>query len=126
MAYSSNAANIGVSESKLDESVLQSEIQINNYDLLSRDRNRNDGGFACYIRSDISYIQKQHFPEEIENIFFEILLPKTKLIVVWIIYSLPTENYFREILNKNFPSIDTDTKETYILGDFNINIYENN
>ena len=82
MAYSSNAANIGVSESKLDESVLQSEIQINNYDLLSRDRNRNDGGVACYIRSDISYIQKQHFPEEIENIFFEILLPKTKLIVV--------------------------------------------
>ena len=126
MAYSSNAANIGVSESKLDESVLQSEIQINNYDLISRDRNRNDGGVACYIRSDISYIQKQHFPEEIENIFFEILLPKTKLIVVWIIYSLPTENYFREILNKNFPSIDTDTKETYILGDFNINIYENN
>ena len=126
MAYSSNAANIGVSESKLDESVLQSEIQINNYDLLSRDRNRNDGGVACYIRSDISYIQKHHFPEEIENIFFEILLPKTKLIVVWIIYSLPTENYFREILNKNFPSIDTDTKETYILGDFNINIYENN
>ena len=126
MAFSSNAANIGVSESKLDESVLQSEIQINNYDLLSRDRNRNDGGVACYIRSDISYIQKQHFPEEIENIFFEILLPKTKLIVVWIIYSLPTENYFREILNKNFPSIDTDTKETYILGDFNINIYENN
>ena len=126
MAYSSNAANIGVSESKLDESVLQSEIQINNYDLLIRDRNRNDGGVACYIRSDISYIQKQHFPEEIENIFFEILLPKTKLIVVWIIYSLPTENYFREILNKNFPYIDTDTKETYILGDFNINIYENN
>ena len=126
MAYSSNAANIGVSESKLDESVLQSEIQINNYDLLSRDRNRNHGGVACYIRSDISYIQEQHFPEEIENIFFEILLPKTKLIVVWIIYSLPTENYFREILNKNFPSIDTDTKETYILGDFNINIYENN
>ena len=126
MAYSSNAANIGVSESKLDESVLQSEIQINNYDLLRRDRNRNGGGVACYIRSDISYIQKQYFPEEIENIFFEILLPKTKLIVVWIIYSLPTENYFREILNKNFPSIDTDTKETYILGDFNINIYENN
>ena len=86
----------------------------------------NRNGVACYIRSDRSYIPKQYFPEEIENIFFEILLPKTKLIVVWIIYSLPTENYFREILNKNFPSIDTDTKETYILGDFNINIYENN
>ena len=34
MANYSNAAVIGFSESKLDESVLQSEIQINNYDLL--------------------------------------------------------------------------------------------
>ena len=34
MANYSNAAVIGFSESKLEESVLQSEIQINNYDLL--------------------------------------------------------------------------------------------
>ena len=86
IANSSNAAVIGISKSKLDESVLQSEIQINNYDLPRRDRNRNGGGVACYIRSDISYIQKQCFPEEIENIFFEILLPKTKPIVAGIIY----------------------------------------
>ena len=31
---------------------------------------------------------------------------------------------FLEILNKNFPSIDTVAKETYFLGDFNINMYE--
>ena len=58
IANSSNAAVIGISESKVDESVLQSEIQINNYDLLRPDRNRNGGGVACYIRIDISYIQK--------------------------------------------------------------------
>ena len=34
IANSSNAAVIGISNSKLDESVLQPEIQINNYDLL--------------------------------------------------------------------------------------------
>ena len=73
---------MGISESKLDESVLQWEIQIKNYDLLRRDRNRNRVIVACYI----SYIQKQYFSEEIENIFFEILLPKTKPIVVGIIY----------------------------------------
>ena len=32
---------------------------------------------------------------------------------------------FLETLNKNFTFIDTDTKETYILGDFNINMVEN-
>ena len=46
--------------------------------------------------------------------------------MVGIIYSTTSQNNFPEILNKNFPSIDTDLKETYILGDFNINIYENN
>ena len=105
--------------------VLQSEIQINNYDLLRRDRNRNGGGVACYVRSDISYIQKQYFPEEIENILFEILLPKTKPIAKTN-QAKNNQNNFPEILNKNFPSIDTDVKETYILGDFNINMYENN
>ena len=56
IAKSSNAAVIGISESKFDGSVLQSKIQINNYDLLPRDRNRNGRGVACYIRSDLSYI----------------------------------------------------------------------
>ena len=87
--------------------------------------NRNGGGVACYIRSDVSYIQKHYFPKEIKNIFFEILLPKTELIKVVIIYRTPSQNTFLKILNKNLPSIDTDAKETYIL-DFNINTYESN
>ena len=61
-----------------------------------------------------------------ENIFFEILLRKTNPRVVEIIYRSPSQNNFLEILNKNFPPVDTDAKETYILGDFNINMYENN
>ena len=50
-----NAAVIGISESKLDDSVVTSEIQINEYDLLRFDRNRHGGGVACYIRNDLSY-----------------------------------------------------------------------
>ena len=45
--------------------------------------------------------------------------------MVGIIYRPPTQNNLLGILNKNFPSIDTDFKETHILGDLNINIYEN-
>ena len=63
---------------------------MNNYDLLRRDRNRNGGGVAYYIRSDKSYIQKQFFPKEIQNILFEILLHKSKLKVVGIIYRSPS------------------------------------
>ena len=46
--------------------------------------------------------------------------------MVGIIYRSPSQNSFLEILNKNFPSIDTHAKETYILGDFNLNMYGNN
>ena len=38
---------------------------------------------------------------------------------------LPIQSNFLKIINKNFSSIDNDAKETYILGDFNINMYEN-
>ena len=38
MAQSTNATIIGISESKLDESVLESEIQIDNYKILRCDR----------------------------------------------------------------------------------------
>ena len=92
-ANSSSAAG-GISESKFDESVLQSEIQVNNYDLIRRDRNRNGGGVACYIRIDIGYIQKQYFPEEIKNIFSEILLPKTNPLVVGLPKELPSQRTF--------------------------------
>ena len=41
IAKLSEAAVIGISESKLDDSVLSSEIQIENYDLIRSDRNRH-------------------------------------------------------------------------------------
>ena len=85
IAKFSKAAIIGITESKLDNYILDSEIQIDNYQILRCDRNRKGGGVACYVRNDLSYIEKDFFPEEIENIFFEILLPKTKPITLGII-----------------------------------------
>ena len=82
----STAAVIGITESKLDNYILDSEIQIDNFQILHCDRNRKGGGVTCYVRNDLSSIEKHFFPEEIENIFFEFLLPKTKSITIRIIY----------------------------------------
>ena len=73
IAKSTNAAIIGVSESKLDEFVLEPEIEIDDYKILRCDRNRHGGGAACYIRNDLSYDIICVFPSEIESAFFEIL-----------------------------------------------------
>ena len=120
------AAVIGITECKLDEFIFQSEIEIDNYDLLRCDRSRNGGGVACYVRSDISYVQKDFFPNVIENIFFEILLPKTTPITIGFMHRPPIQTNFLEILNMAFEKVDIDKNEIYILGDFNINMYHNN
>ena len=42
----SNAAIIGITETKLDDSILNSELNIDGYDLLRCDRDRHGGGVA--------------------------------------------------------------------------------
>ena len=91
--------------SKLDETILQLEIQISNYELLRCDRNRNGGGVSCCIRSDIGFVQKRFSPRKIKNIFVEILLTKTKPLIVGIIYRPPNQSNFLEIINANFDKL---------------------
>ena len=71
-------------------------------------------------------MQKHFFPNVIKNIFFEVLLPKTRPVTVGIMYRPPSQTNFLEILNMTFEKVDIDKKEIYILGDFNINMYHNN
>ena len=94
IAKLSNAAVIDISKWKLDNPVLSSEIHIDNYNTLHCDRNRHGGGVVCYIRNDSSFHVKSFFPSEIENVFFEILLPNTKPIVV--------ELFMDHLVNQNF------------------------
>ena len=110
-----------LSESQLDETIFHSEIQIFNYELLRCDRNRNGGGLAWCIRSDISCLQKHFFPNEIENIFVEILSPKIEPLIVGVFYRLLIKATFLK-----FNKLDTDIKESCILDDFNVNMYQNN
>ena len=126
IARLTNAVVIGISESKLGDSVLTSEIQIDEYDLLRCDKNRHGGGrVACYIKNDLSYNVKSYFPKDIENMLFELLLPNTKPIAVDTVYPPPNQTNFMEIFNENLSTVDTNDVETYILGDFNINLWQN-
>ena len=82
IAKSTNATIIGINESKLDESVLEPEIEIDDYKILRCDRNRHGGGVPCYIRNDLSY-----------NI--------NRPITVGTIYRPPNQSNFLEVLNEN-------------------------
>ena len=86
-------AIIVISESKPDESVLETEIQIDDYKILWCDRNRHRGLVACYIRNDLSYSIIPIFPREIKSVF-EILLSNSKPITVLTIHRPPNQSSF--------------------------------
>ena len=107
----------------MDDLALSSEIQIEHYDKIRSDRNRHGGGIACFIRNDLILKHKSFFPSDIENIFKETFLPHSKLLVVAIIYRPPNQGSFTETITEHFSKINTRDTETYILGDFNINLF---
>ena len=101
-------------------------LNIDGYELIRSDRNRHGGRVACYIRNDVSFNVKGNFSNKVENIFFDMLLPKTKPILIRILYRPPDQSKFLDKLSmaisetKNF-----DDQEVYILGDLNINLINN-
>ena len=63
MAEGANATVIGILKSKFDQTIFQLEFQVYNSNLLRCGKNKNSRGVDCYIRSDISYVQKKRFPK---------------------------------------------------------------
>ena len=78
IAKQSNASIIGISKSKLDLSILNSGLNTKDYDLIRLYRSRRGGGVTCYIRKFLSYNHKSSFCRDIESIFIDIFLSKSK------------------------------------------------
>ena len=121
IAIETNAAIIGIPESKLDDTVLDAEIEIEGYSVTRSDRNRHGGGVVCYIRDSINYNLRPNFSNKFENIVLDLLLPDTKPILIGIFYNPPNKTGFIENLNTAIHGIETfNEQEVFFLGDFNI------
>ena len=88
------ASIIGISETKLDETILSSKLEVDGYDLVRLDRLRRGGGVACYFKSSIAYSYKDSFCSSIESVFVDIYLPKSKPILLGILYRPPYKSDF--------------------------------
>ena len=70
---------LSVNETMLDSSIPNDEININGYDIVRKDRNRNGGGVALYIRNVIDYkIRNDLMNEKLETITTEVCPSKAK------------------------------------------------
>ena len=86
VATKTKAAIIGITDSKLDHTVPDLEVNIPGYDIFWCDRNRNGGGVACYIRKDLCFNTRAPlYCKEIENSNFDILLPKSEPITIGVL-----------------------------------------
>jgi len=113
------------SETKIDSSVTSSEVLIDGYSTIRRDRNRHGGGVACYVNNSIHYNERHDFPCDFENIFIDILLPKTTPILLGVVYRPPKTLNFDELLGNSIANSGSfDKQEVYILGDTNYNLLD--
>ena len=99
IARNTRAVCICITETWLDETVLDSIIQIQNYNIRRKDRNRHGGGVCIYVRTDLALNplgQLSH--DNLEATWIELLFPKTKPIVCGVVYRPPQKTDFYELL----------------------------
>ena len=112
---------ICLNETLLDETINDHEVNIEGYDIVRKDRNRNGGGVAIYVRSTINYMIRAEFDtESLETITVEISKPKSKPFIINCVYRPPDSTV--ELLNtyeKLIEKLDYENKETILIGDFN-------
>ena len=78
---------------------------------------------VMYVNKNRGAKERVNFSKDIENVFVDILLPKTKPILVGILYN-PFQTDFLDNLSTAISNTDNfDNQEVYILGDFNINLW---
>ena len=85
LATSTQAAVIGLTETWLNSSILDSEICIPGYLTERKDRTTAGGGVCVYIRNDVAYKRRTDLNSAtVEAVRIDILLPKTKPILTGI------------------------------------------
>ena len=121
IAKQSNASIIGITKSKLDSSIVNSEVDIEDKCL------RTEGEVAYSIRKSLSYNHKSTFCGHTKSIFIDIFLPKSKSILVALLHSLPNKLGFIEHLDNSLKENNIcDIQECYLTVDFIMNLLSRN
>ena len=120
MLQVSSASVLALSETWLDSSISDNEIAIAGYSIVRKDRDRHGGGVLMYIKENLAFnVRTDLYEEGMESVWVELLLPKSRGILVNSVYRSPRDNLFVEKLRGSLSRLDLG-KEIYILGDFNI------
>ena len=113
---------ICLNETLLDETINDHEVNITGYEILRKDRNRNGGGVAVYVRNTINYISRTELDtDDLETITVEISKPRSiKPFIVNCLYRPPNATVERfSAYERLIEKLDSENKEIILIGDFN-------
>ena len=115
---------LAINGTKLDESIMEGEVNICGYDIVPPDRKRGGGGVCFFVKNSINFSTRHDLNvDDLENLCVEIQNPRSKpfLVVTW--YRPPDsltgifESF--EILLRRLDSLNI---EYHLLGDINCNL----
>ena len=117
-----------VTETKLDDSFPTSQFFIEGYSQPYRmDRDIHGGGILIYVREDIpsKKLNRHNFPGDIEGIFLEINLRKSK----WLLFGTyhpprQGDNYYFNFIERALDIYNDSYNNFLLIGDFNIEDFE--
>ena len=67
---------LGVSESKLDENIPDSFIQVDNFQVFRKDKIQGSGGILFYVRNDITCSRRKDWEHELFELFWIEMFPR--------------------------------------------------
>ena len=130
MLHESNQLHVlGLCETFLDNTYSDTDLQIEGYNLIRRDRpNRIGGGIAIYISEYVSFKVREDLDNSnIESLWVELKLPKSKPILLSTVYRPPDSGrYWVSEFEKQLEQAYAEDKEVILIGDFNKNLLVNN
>ena len=106
-----------INETKLDDSIDDSLIQLDDYVIVRKDRNTYGDGVALYIHQNIQFEPKRELMyDEIESLSVQIKNGKFKPIIVTSVYRPPGKpvSYFNK-LESLFGMLEAQNKESIII-----------
>ena len=125
IAKQTNAAVIAITETWLDGSYTDASVSIEGYNIIRRDRLGHAGGVCAYIRENLAFNTRPDLNNnDLEDLWFEILLPKSKPLYIGVCYRTSNNNKYLDCLESTLSKLRTDC-DFVVLGDFNICLIKN-
>ena len=124
--HDNNIDIIGLSETRLDSKVNDSEVSIHGYRIFRNDRDSNGGGVAVYVRENLPEPIIKIKSDKLELISLEVshnIHAKSLHLVCW--YRPPTagvDEFAFENLREILKSLDREEKEIILIGDTNCDL----